>query len=1316
MKRLLLSTLFVVAFSGGLGAQVTNGRTYRIALADNDNKSAFVKNSSPGNAAVIVIWTETNVPAQQWQAQQNDDGTVSFCNVYTGKWLAVSGTARDKANACQMTSTGATSRWTLTPTGEADTYQLSLTSTNGTFLLACPQTKDGSNLVLRPVTADTVKAQTTWKLVETTPVTSLDDTARLRMMNGWLDRFLQDRGTDQQQIGSQDGWQLAEMLEVVLDAYETTANPRYSTLFTKLFNFVNAHLGSNYCQLIYTDAFHWYGHEFNDDVMWLILASIRGYLLTGNTTCLQYARQNFETVWQRGYNKGGWGMMQWKSVEENANGTNSCIDGPTAVAACYLGMATGQEQYFTRARGLYAQQRRYLANIKTGHVFDSFTWDTSTLQPSSVNKWASTYNQGTMLGAAVMLYDHYHDPMYKTDAEAIMDYTVKNLCDGNGIVSVCQTQDSDYPSFKGILMRYVRKFIMHMQEEGYVDWIGGNALRAYSNMNSQSIASTAWLTKSAEDFSYGNQSFANAPHSCATAVSAAYNTPRHAVVRSAYDTILADHMDTHRGLSAVESTAGTGHKELSDIKTGYYAVYENIDFGHRAASSMEIRVSQAAASGYSVMATLDSLNGAVMARFSIPTTGGWQTLKADISPLEGLHNIYLRFYATSQETDAYRVAFFRFTSENEPLGSDVTDNGGSIVADVEVENIGNLVDNHPTSYVTVNRPQADFTYTSPVDVRLRGYTLTSPSLASRKTDPKDWTLLASADGSTWVTLDEQSEQAFATACQTKKYAVATDKSYRLFRLHVTANQGASSLSLGEWQLHGACLFPDDITTDGGRLTTGESTAIDKDTATVATSSDASALTLTYHAAGTYTPTAYSLTSAASTPGLDPTAWTFYGSKDNRTWVVLDSQSGQTAPFDGITRWQPVSTETAYTYFRLVATAPANGERVALAELQIFGELASTASLYNDITKNMGTLRSSADWSEDALGALTDNDMSTAVTLPLTGGEAWISYQSDIPVQLKSYTVGAGPDTGSNPKTWTLEASDDGATWTALNTTTATLSTRSAARTVTVTASDKYHYFRLRVTATGNATSGQVNIGEWQLNGLAIASNSLTDQSGAISAEFPVMTGNSGENYTMAFDHSESTKYCLNYYATAWLQYAADSPFRANMYSITSANDLPGRDPYRWQLLASNDSVNWDVLDERRQQTFAARQVTQFYTCQRQGDYRYYRLQLLENNGDDLAQFAEWQLFYSNRQATGIDTPVHEGGASVSVWPNPVTDYLHVSSNGAGRVDIYNMRGQVMGSRRINVGETPLPFSGYASGMYLIKVTTREGIVTKKILK
>lgn len=84
--------------------------------------------------------------------------------------------------------------------------------------------------------------------------------------------------------------------------------------------------------------------------------------------------------------------------------------------------------------------------------------------------------------------------------------------------------------------------------------------------------------------------------------------------------------------------------------------------------------------------------------------------------------------------------------------------------------------------------------------RVQRYAITSASgLVPR--DPKDWQFQGSNDGSTWTTLDTQSNQAFAQRFELKTYAIANPSFYRYYRLNVTANNGDSVFTdLGEFGL------------------------------------------------------------------------------------------------------------------------------------------------------------------------------------------------------------------------------------------------------------------------------------------------------------------------------------------------------------------------------------------------------------------------------------------------------------------------------------------------------------------------------------
>ena len=115
------------------------------------------------------------------------------------------------------------------------------------------------------------------------------------------------------------------------------------------------------------------------------------------------------------------------------------------------------------------------------------------------------------------------------------------------------------------------------------------------------------------------------------------------------------------------------------------------------------------------------------------------------------------------------------------------------------------------------------------------------------------------------------------------------------------------------------------------------------------------------------------------------------------------------------------------------------------------------------------------------------------------------------------------------------------------------------------------------------------------------------------------------------------------------------------------------------------------------------------------EYNFYRLVITENGGSTLAQMSEWQLFYSDKIATGIDD-VTTGDIRLDVYPNPVTDVLHVNMPAEGTLTIYKTSGQAVASLNLNAGENTIPFAQYGAGMYIVKAQAGSKTLTAKVIK
>ncbi|MFC0515313.1 discoidin domain-containing protein [Mucilaginibacter angelicae] len=133
--------------------------------------------------------------------------------------------------------------------------------------------------------------------------------------------------------------------------------------------------------------------------------------------------------------------------------------------------------------------------------------------------------------------------------------------------------------------------------------------------------------------------------------------------------------------------------------------------------------------------------------------------------------------------------------------------------------------------------------------------------------------------------------------------------------------------------------------------------------------------------------------------------------------------------------------------------------------------------------------------------------------------------------------------------------------------------------------------------------------------------------GALSTNIENTGGpNASEGSVRVTDGDTGTKFLIfTYNPSFWIQLKFKQAQHITSYTLTSANDAPGRDPKSWNLAGSNDGSAWTVLDTRTNETFAARGQTNNYEFTNDKTYTYYRLNITANGGDALFQMAEWRV-------------------------------------------------------------------------------------------
>lgn len=112
--------------------------------------------------------------------------------------------------------------------------------------------------------------------------------------------------------------------------------------------------------------------------------------------------------------------------------------------------------------------------------------------------------------------------------------------------------------------------------------------------------------------------------------------------------------------------------------------------------------------------------------------------------------------------------------------------------------------------------------------------------------------------------------------------------------------------------------------------------------------------------------------------------------------------------------------------------------------------------------------------------LIDNNVNTKYYIARTA--IWIQFEGARSTTVNQYTITSANDFATrDPKDWNLQASDDGRTWTTLDTRTGqTFTARFQTKTYSFTNTTPYLYYRLNITANNGADA--IQFSEWELTG------------------------------------------------------------------------------------------------------------------------------------------------------------------------------------------------------------------------------------------
>jgi len=305
-------------------------------------------------------------------------------------------------------------------------------------------------------------------------------------------------------------------------------------------------------------------------------------------------------------------------------------------------------------------------------------------------------------------------------------------------------------------------------------------------------------------------------------------------------------------------------------------------------------------------------------------------------------------------------------------------------------------------------------------------------------------------------------------------------------------------------------------------------------------------------------TGYTITAYLGTTGVyahNPRKWFVFGSNDASTWTLLDSRSGVTSWTLNQGQTYSASGSTAFTYFRIVVNeiqSAAGILNVVIGELSLSGTMAtplpinarnlpvyvesgvtstvfppsamsadttvigtgtyvaSASSTYDNVTfqayrafdKNATTV-----WQQQLTPAYSTTDGSyigtTTTSFSTTVGGVpyygeWLQIQLPTANVLSSYAITSrgSPLGGQAPATFYIMGSNDGTTFTLVDTQTSVSWLASGGETKTFTASSPYPFTRYRLVSnkiTGSGTAGYTSIAAWDLNCLSPLGYNIGDE-------------------------------------------------------------------------------------------------------------------------------------------------------------------------------------------------------------------------------
>ena len=266
-------------------------------------------------------------------------------------------------------------------------------------------------------------------------------------------------------------------IAVAEDDYERTHSPADWTLVN---NLVTTFLND--------DGTDWTSYDtWDDDIGWMLNATLRGYQITGDTAWLNVA----ETQWNNAYNR-GWSGDGGGGIWENLTYYSKCAlsNDPFVWEGVSLYQITGDSSYLTKAEQIYSWVKDNLVE-SSGQVNGCIAFPNGTGGGTVLQGSDNAYDAGGFIEAADSLWRATGNGGYGTDAETTADHFLNN-------VPIPTNNASTDGSERGSAYQYwlFKGMNDYCTDAGncakYESYLFSNAAQAWSERNSYGVTWNDW--------------------------------------------------------------------------------------------------------------------------------------------------------------------------------------------------------------------------------------------------------------------------------------------------------------------------------------------------------------------------------------------------------------------------------------------------------------------------------------------------------------------------------------------------------------------------------------------------------------------------------------------------------------------------------------------------------------------------------------------------------------------------------------------------------------------------------------------------------